>query len=91
MGGRRVGLQQLHPGVVFGDVPFLCRKPVAFAVEALRPTQVAHLDVELFWTLVTTRPDISQRFLRSMAGRVDHLQSRDVQLNADDLRRRLAA
>jgi CRP/FNR family transcriptional regulator, cAMP and macrophage regulator len=89
-GGRRVVLQVLHTGDVIGDIPFLCRLPAPFDVKTLRPSRIVHLDVDLFWKLLVTRPHVCQRFLFSMASRVERLQRRFVELTGSDLRQRVA-
>lgn len=62
-------LRVLHPGDVFGDIPFLCHMAPPFGARAL----TVELDVTTFWALLETRPEICRRMLMGIVG---HLWNR---------------
>jgi CRP-like cAMP-binding protein len=66
-GIRRLVLQVLRRGDVFGDIPFLCRVPAPFGARALTEVILTKLDPDAFWTLLQTHPHLCERFLFSMA------------------------
>lgn len=90
-GARRVVLQVLRDGDVFGDIPFLCHKPAPFSARALTATEVTWLDADTLWHLLETRPHVCRRFLFSVASRLERMQRRLLELTAGDLRQQVAA
>lgn len=88
---RRVVLQVLRPGDVYGDIPFLCHMPPPFGARALTVGGVIELDAEGFWRLLETRPGACQRFLFSVASRLQRMQLRLLELTSGDLRHQVAS
>lgn len=89
--GRRVVLQVLHADDLYGDIPFLCRMPPPFAARALTDTSVVELDADTFWQLLAVNPEICQRFLFSVASRLQRMQQRLLEVTAGDVRHRVAS
>lgn len=85
-GIRRVVLQVLRPGDVFGDIPFLCGVPALFGARALTSATVTKLDPAGLWGVLQTQPHLCERFLFSMASRLQRMQHRLLELTAGDLR-----
>lgn len=90
-GVRRVVLQVLHPGDVYGDIPFLCQMAPPFTARALSDAAVVELDADAFWALLSTRPHVCQRFLFSIASRLQRMQQRLLEVTAGDLQRQVAS
>ncbi len=88
--GRRVVLQVLRSGDIFGDIPLLCRTPLPFTVRALQAAEVVLLDSRRFWGILEHRPDVTQRLLFSVASRLERSQHRLLELTAGDLAHRVA-
>lgn len=88
--GRRVVLQVLRSGDIFGDIPLLCRTTLPFSVRALQEAEVVLLDPQRFWGLLEHRPDVTQRLLFSVAHRLERSQRRLLELTAGDLAHRVA-
>lgn len=88
--GSRVVLQILQPGDVFGDVPALCRSVPAFSARALTRATLVRVDAEKFLHLLAERPAVGQRFLVSLASRLQRMQDRVLEVTQGDLRRRVA-
>lgn len=88
---RRVVLQVLRPGDVFGDIPVLCRKPPPFGARALTDTEVVLFEAEQLWLLLERHPIAIRRFLYSVASRLERMQGRLLELTAGDLRHQVAA
>lgn len=88
--GRRVVLQVLRSGDIFGDIPLLCRTRLPFTVRALQEAEVVLLDTGRFWGLLEHRPDVTQRLLFSVASRLERSQRRLLELTAGDLAHRVA-
>lgn len=89
--GRRVVLQVLRAGDVFGDIPFLCELPPPFSARALTDAQVIRLDASALHRVLTGRPAVCHRFLFSLASRLQRMQSRLLQLTRGDLRQQVVA
>lgn len=89
-GLRRVVLQVLRPGDVFGDVPFLCRVPAPFGARALTDATITRLDPQALWSVLGAHPHLCERFLFSMASRLQRMQHRLLELTAGDLRSQVA-
>src|SRR5919106_5507025 len=90
-GIRRVVLQILRDGDLLGDVPFFCRLPSPFTARALTEVMLIRLDRPSLDQLLAARPALAQRFLYSLASRLDRMQQRLLQLAGGDLRRQLAS
>ena len=89
-GIRRVMLQRLHEGDVLGDVPYFCRAASPFSARSLTEVDLLRLDDEVLRRLLLTRPAISQRFLYSLATRLERMQRRLLELTQRDLRGQVA-
>lgn len=84
-GHRRVVLQILHAGDVYGDIPFLCHMPPPFSARSLTPADVVEIDAVTFWRMLHTRPHLCQRFLFSVASRLQRMQQRLLEVTSGDL------
>ena len=89
--GRRVALQILRPGDVFGDVPAFLGEPEPFDARALEDSAVLTLDAATLLRLLQTRPQVAQRWIISLAGRMSGLQQRLGDLLAGGLDAQLAS
>lgn len=91
LSGRRVTLQVLRPGDVFGDVPVFLGEPEPFDARAVGDCTVLSLDTESLFGLLQTRPLVAQRWFVSMAERMSGLQQRLIDLLAGGLEAQLAS
>jgi CRP-like cAMP-binding protein len=89
--GRRVTIQTLQPGDVFGDVPLFLGEPEPFDARAVVDSTVLSMDAETLFRLMATRPRLARRWMVSLAGRMAGLQQRLIQLLAGGLEAQLAA
>jgi CRP-like cAMP-binding protein len=89
--GRRVMLQILHPGDVFGDVPALLGDPEPFDARAVEDGSVLSIDADALFELLQTRPLVARRWFVSLAERMAGLQGRLVDLLAGGLESQLAS
>lgn len=89
-GLRRVMLQRLHEGDVLGDVPYFCRTVSPFSARSLSDADLLQLDDDVLTRLLYTHPAISQRFLYSLATRLERMQRRLLELTQRDLRGQVA-
>jgi CRP-like cAMP-binding protein len=89
--GRRVTLQLLHPGDVFGDVPALLGEPEPFDARAVEDSTVLSMDAASLFALLQTRPTVARRWFVSLAERMAGLQNRLVDLLAGGLESQLAS
>lgn len=85
-GDRRIVLQVLGDGDVFGDVPFFCSMAAPFSARARSATTLVRLDGELIWQLLDSRAHVRQRFIFSLASRLERTQRRLLELTAGSLR-----
>ncbi len=90
-GIRRVVLQILRDGDLLGDVPFFCRLPSPFTARTLTDVMLIRLDRDDVERLLATRPMLAQRFLYSLASRLERMQRRLLQITGGDLRTQIAA
>ncbi len=90
-GDRRVVLQVLRDGDVFGDVPFFCSMAAPFSARARSATTLVRLDGDLIWQLLDSRTHVRQRFIFSLASRLERTQRRLLELTAGSLREQVAA
>ena len=90
-GLRRVVLQVLRPGDLYGDIPFLCHVPPPFGARALTDAGVVEIGADRFWALLDERPELGRRFLFSVASRLQRTQQRLLELTSGDLRHQVAA
>jgi CRP-like cAMP-binding protein len=91
LGGRRITLQVLRPGDVFGDVPAFLGAPEPFDARAVEDSTLLSLEADALFELLQTRPAIARRWFVSMAERMAGLQSRLVDLLAGGLEAQLAS
>jgi CRP-like cAMP-binding protein len=91
VGGRRVVLQVLRAGDVFGDVPLLVRMTEPFDARALEDSVVLSADSVALFRLLERRPRLAQRWLVSLALRMAATQARLVDLLAGGLDAQVAA
>jgi CRP/FNR family transcriptional regulator, cAMP and macrophage regulator len=89
-GLRRVMLQRLHEGDVLGDVPYFCRTDSPFSARSLSEVDLLQLDDDVLTRLLYTHPAITQRFLYSLATRLERMQRRLLELTQRDLRGQVA-
>jgi len=97
-GDRRVTLQLLRPGDVFGDVPaFLGDVPAflgdvePFDARAVEDSTVLSIDVKTLFELLQTRPAVARRWFISLAERMQGLQNRLFDVLAGPLESQLAS
>jgi len=91
MNGRRVMLQLLHPGDVFGDVPALLGDVEPFDARAVNDAIVLSIESGALMELLQSRPHIAHRWFVSLAERMAGLQSRLVDLLAGGLESQVAS
>lgn len=89
--GRRVTLQTLRPGDVFGDVPAFLGEPEVFDARAVEDCTILSLDTEGLFSLLQTRPLIARRWFVSLAERMAGLQNRLIDLLAGGIEAQLAS
>ena len=91
IGGRRVTLQLLQPGDVFGDVPLLLAQPEPFDARAVVDSSVLSMDAATLFRMLSTRPRLMRRWMVSLAGRMSGLQQRLIDVLAGGLEAQLAS
>jgi CRP-like cAMP-binding protein len=89
--GRRVALQILHPGDVFGDVPAFLGEPEPFDARAMEDCTILSLEASSLFDLLQTRPHVARRWIVSLAERMSGLQLRLGDLLAGGLEAQLAS
>lgn len=89
--GRRVALQILHPGDVFGDVPAFLGELEPFDARAVNDCAVLSLDVSALFAMLQTRPHVARRWIVSLAERMSGLHLRLGDLLAGSLEAQLAS
>lgn len=89
--GRRVSLQILRPGDVFGDVPAFLGEPEPFDARALEDCVILSLDAPALFGMLATRPMVARRWIVSLAERMGGLQQRLGDLLAGSLEAQLAS
>ncbi len=89
--GRRVAMQILRPGDVFGDVPAFLGEPEPFDARAVEDCTVLSLEATSLLTLLQARPQVARRWILSLAERMSGLQHRLGDLLAGGLDAQLAS
>lgn len=89
--GRRVTLQILRPGDVFGDVPAFLGESEVYDARAIEDCTILSLDAEDLFTLLQARPLIARRWFVSLAERMAGLQHRLIDLLAGGIEAQLAS
>jgi CRP/FNR family transcriptional regulator, cAMP and macrophage regulator len=90
-GVRRVVLQILRDGDLLGDVPYFCRLPSPYTARTLTEVMLIRLERKDLEGLLASHPMIAQRFLYSLASRLERMQRRLLQLTGGELRTQVAA
>jgi CRP/FNR family transcriptional regulator, cAMP and macrophage regulator len=90
-GIRRVVLQILRDGDLLGDVPYFCRLPSPYTARTLTEVMLIRLERKDLEGLLASHPMIAQRFLYSLASRLERMQRRLLQLTGGELRTQVAA
>ena len=73
--GRDTVLNTYGPGIFFGEVPLLAGKPFLASGQALTDSRLFLLPEAKFRKMLNTYPAFSTTILKTMAWRVNHLQS----------------
>lgn len=89
--GRRVALQILRPGDVFGDVPAFLGEPEPFDARSIEDCAILSLGADELFEMLQTRPRVAQRWFVSLAERMAGLQGRLGDLLAGGLEAQLAS
>lgn len=89
--GRRVVLQMLGPGDVFGDVPALLGEPEPFDARAVVDSTLLSMETPELFRLLATRQRLAQRWMVSLAERMSGLQTRLVDVLAGGLEAQIAS
>jgi CRP-like cAMP-binding protein len=89
--GRRVSLQVLRPGDMFGDIPLLLQHNEHLDARAIDDSVVLSIDAESVSRLVAERPRFAQRWLVSLAERAMGCHQRLLDLLAGQLDARVAS
>lgn len=89
--GRRVMLQLLHAGDVFGDVPAMLGDDEPFDARAVEDCTVLSIETAALFKLLQTRPQVAKRWFISLAERMAGLQNRLVDLLVGGLESQLAS
>lgn len=87
---RRVTVQVLAPGDVFGDVPFLTNSATSFEARTLRPSVVLSGSATAVASVLRDDPVTAARWLQSVADRMAGLQQRLLEVLAGEVEVRLA-
>ena len=88
--GRRVALQILRPGDVFGDISLFLRMTVPWDAVALEDTVILSFDSVALYRLLEQRPRLAWRWLHSVSARVAGFWFRVVELLAGGLEAQVA-
>ena len=91
VGRRHITLQELRAGDVFGDVPAFLGEPEPFDARAVEDSVILTLDMPALHALLQTRPLVAQRWLVSLAERMEAMQQRLIGLLAGGLEAQLAS
>jgi len=89
-GMKRVILQIVRDGDLLGDIPFFCQMPAPFSARALSTVTLIRIDSVELSRMLNRYPAMCQRFLYSLASRLERTQRRLLELSMGDLRHQLA-
>jgi CRP-like cAMP-binding protein len=89
--GRRVVVQLLRPGSVFGDIPLFLRTGEPTEARAAADSVVLSIDSLTLFAMLGQRPSLARRWLVSVAGRMAEMQDRVSDLLAGSLDRQVAS
>jgi len=90
-GARRVVLQVLHEGDVFGDIPFLCEMPPLCSARALTDITYLKIGGDDLLRIIRINPHVCHRLLFRLASRLQRMQRRLIEMTRSDLRTQVAA
>ena len=90
LGGRRVVLQLLQAGDVFGDIPVVVRMLEPFDARAVEDSVLLSIDSVTLSGLLERRPRLARRWLVSVAQRMASIQTRLVEFLAGDVEAQVA-
>jgi len=90
-GGRRVVVQLLRPGAVFGDIPLFLRTGEPTEARAVEDSVILGIDSLKLFSLLGERPKLARRWLVSVAGRMSEMQDRVSDLLVGNLDRQVAS
>lgn len=88
---RRLIVQILHPGDVEGDICTILSIPPPYSARALDDVEALVISSADLEALLAARPQVSRRWLSSVAGRLVHAQRRILQLQDRDVREKVAS
>ncbi|MEM9465901.1 MAG: Crp/Fnr family transcriptional regulator [Actinomycetota bacterium] len=91
MNGRRVVVQLLRPGSVFGDIPLFLRSGEPTTARAVEDSVVLSIDSVTLFGLLGRRPMLARRWLVSVAQRMAAMQDRVSDLLAGSLDMQVAS
>ena len=91
LGGRRVVVQLLRPGAVFGDIPLFLRTGEPTEARTAEDSTVLSIDSLTLFTMLGQKPNLARRWLVSVAGRMADMQDRVGDLLAGSLDRQVAS
>jgi CRP-like cAMP-binding protein len=89
--GRRVVLQILNPGDVFGDVSLFLRMPVPWDAVALEDSVIFSFDSVGLYRLLEQHPRLAWRWLHSVSARVAGFWFRVVEILSGGLEAQVAS
>jgi len=87
---RRLIVQILHPGNVEGDIGMILSMPPPYSARALDLVEALVITPSDLESLLANRPQVSRRWLSSVAARLVHAQQRILQLQDRDVREKVA-
>lgn len=87
---RRLIVQILHPGDVEGDIGIILSMPPPYSARALDVVDALVITPADLDRLLATRPQVSRRWLSSVAARLVHAQRRILQLQDRDVQGKVA-
>ena len=91
LNGRRVVVQLLRPGSVFGDIPLFLRSGEPTTARAVEDSVVLSIDSVTLFGLLGRRPMLARRWLVSVAQRMAAMQDRVSDLLAGSLDMQVAS
>jgi len=91
LGSRRVVVQLLKPGCVFGDIPLFLRSGEPTSARAVEDSTVLSIDSLTLFSLLGKRPMLARRWLVSVAQRMADMQDRVSDLLAGSLDSQVAS
>ena len=90
-GTRRVVLQVLREGDVFGDIPFLCEMPPPFSARTVTDVAYVRIEGDDLLRIIQTNPSVCHRMMFSLASRLQRTQRRLLEVTKADLRTQIVA